>query len=134
MVVRTYLKYCTTQLQREVKGSLCIHSRWHLCHKSCLTCTDPLCLPCDAVRLLLQPVNERLRLLGGTAKVALDLLEYDSQLERAFITICGCAMLFGLFSTLPLSLQDAQCLPNNSGCRQGTWKGLLGDTACCLSR
>ena len=41
--------------------------------------------------VLLQPVNERLRLLGGTAKVALDLLEYDSQLERAFITICGYA-------------------------------------------
>lgn len=39
--------------------------------------------------VVLQPVNERLRLLGGTAKVALDLLEYDSQLERAFITICG---------------------------------------------
>ena len=37
----------------------------------------------------LQPVNERLRLLGGSAKVALDLLEYDSKLERAFITICG---------------------------------------------
>ena len=43
------------------------------------------------ILVLLQPVNERLRLLGGTAKVALDLLEYDSQLERAFITICGYA-------------------------------------------
>ena len=39
--------------------------------------------------VLLQAVNERLLMLGGTAKVALDLLEFDSQLERAFITICG---------------------------------------------
>lgn len=44
---------------------------------------------CEKSSVVLQPVNERLRLLGGTAKVALDLLEYDSQLERAFITICG---------------------------------------------
>ncbi|EIE20863.1 RecF/RecN/SMC protein [Coccomyxa subellipsoidea C-169] len=35
------------------------------------------------------PVNERLRLLGGTAKLALDLLEYDTSLERAFLTVCG---------------------------------------------
>ncbi len=56
------------------------------------TCIDISCLPCDTATLLLQPVNERLRLLGGTAKVALDLLEYDSQLERAFITICGCVL------------------------------------------
>jgi len=40
-----------------------------------------------------QPVNERLRLLGGTAKVALDLLEYHPNLERAFLTVCGSAML-----------------------------------------
>lgn len=60
--------------------------------------------------VLLQPVNERLRLLGGTAKVALDLLEYDSQLERAFITICGYArtansalLSFGLRSFLSIS-------------------------------
>ena len=46
-------------------------------------------VPHEEPSVLLQPVNERLRLLGGTAKVALDLLEYDSQLERAFITICG---------------------------------------------
>ena len=29
-------------------------------------------------------------MLGGTARVALDLLEYDRALERAFITVCGC--------------------------------------------
>ena len=46
-------------------------------------------VPREDSSVLLQPVNERLRLLGGTAKVALDLLEYESQLERAFITICG---------------------------------------------
>ena len=38
-------------------------------------------------------MNERLRLLGGTAKVALDLLEYDPSLERAFLTVCGCLAL-----------------------------------------
>ncbi|BDA42403.1 Structural maintenance of chromosomes protein 1A [Coccomyxa sp. Obi] len=43
--------------------------------------------PLDIVRP--KPVNERLRLLGGTAKLALDLLEYDSSLERAFVTVCG---------------------------------------------
>ncbi len=47
----------------------------------------------------LQPVNERLRLLGGSAKVALDLLEYDSKLERAFVTICGYATIRPLLST-----------------------------------
>ena len=57
-------------------------------------------LPCQGILLPAQPVNERLRLLGGTAKVALDLLEYDSQLERAFITICGCAVS-----------QSSHCLP-----------------------
>ena len=51
-----------------------------------LTSRDP---DAGTLPVLLQPVNERLRMLGGTAKVALDLLEYDSQLERAFITICG---------------------------------------------
>lgn len=40
---------------------------------------------------LVQPVNERLRSLGGTAKVAIDLLEYDKGLERAFLTLCGWA-------------------------------------------
>jgi len=37
----------------------------------------------------MQPVNERLRLLGGSAKLALDLLEYNASLERAFLTVCG---------------------------------------------
>ena len=36
-----------------------------------------------------KPVNERLRELGGTAKLALDILEYDDKLERAFTFICG---------------------------------------------
>ena len=38
-----------------------------------------------------KPVNERLRHLGGTAKLALDVLEYDAKLERAFAFICGYA-------------------------------------------
>ena len=37
-----------------------------------------------------KPVNERLRELGGTAKLALDILEFDDKLERAFNFICGC--------------------------------------------
>jgi hypothetical protein len=43
-----------------------------------------LCLMSQA-----KPVNERLRELGGTAKLALDILEYDDKLERAFTFICG---------------------------------------------
>ena len=42
-----------------------------------------------ASRVRAQPVNERLRMLGGTARVALDLLQYDRALERAFVTVCG---------------------------------------------
>lgn len=66
----------------------------------------PVCFPCQNAAvfwnievlgvarnlhlpLCLQPVNERLRLLGGTAKLALDLLEYSASLERAFLTVCG---------------------------------------------
>ncbi|KAK9820343.1 hypothetical protein WJX72_009251 [[Myrmecia] bisecta] len=36
-----------------------------------------------------KPVNERLRQLGGTAKLAIDILEYDAPLERAFLSVCG---------------------------------------------
>ena len=76
--------------------------------------------------LLVQPVNERLRLLGGTAKVALDLLEYDSQLERAFITICGCALLLRAhFTALPLAPQDTQQHSLSPGTRQGLWTRLV---------
>ena len=39
---------------------------------------------CDA-----RPVDERLRGLGGTAALALDLVEYDAALERAFVHVCG---------------------------------------------
>ena len=38
-----------------------------------------------------KPVNERLRHLGGTAKLALDVLQYEEPMERAFTFICGCA-------------------------------------------
>lgn len=40
-----------------------------------------------------KPVNERLRNLGGTAKLAIDLLEYDPAYERAFLHVCGCVLL-----------------------------------------
>lgn len=36
-------------------------------------------------------MNERLRHLGGTAKLALDVLQFEERLERAFTFICGCA-------------------------------------------
>ena len=35
--------------------------------------------------------NERLRTLGGSAKLAVDLLEYEARLERAFHFVCGYA-------------------------------------------
>lgn len=68
----------------------------------------------DKKSLHLQPVNERLRLLGGTAKVALDLLEFDSKLERAFITICGCGLItkavgFSLSQSLGLVANPSSC-------------------------
>lgn len=61
---------------------------------SCAAMSGPACCwagprGCGCCRT--QPVNERLRLLGGSAKVALDLLEYDPSLERAYLTVCGCA-------------------------------------------
>lgn len=33
--------------------------------------------------------HERLRALGGTAKLAIDLLEFDHKLEQAFNSACG---------------------------------------------
>ena len=36
-----------------------------------------------------QPTNERLRQLGGSAKLVIDLLQYDAHLERAFRYVCG---------------------------------------------
>lgn len=33
--------------------------------------------------------HERLRALGGTAKLAIDLLEFDPKLEKAFNSACG---------------------------------------------
>ena len=46
-----------------------------------------------AARVMRQakPVNERLRQLGGTAKLALDVLQFEEPMERAFTFICGCA-------------------------------------------
>ena len=39
--------------------------------------------------LMTKPVNDRLRALGGSSKLALDLLTYHPSLERAFLSICG---------------------------------------------
>ena len=35
------------------------------------------------------PPHERLRALGGTSKLAIDLVEFDPKLERAFNLACG---------------------------------------------
>ena len=35
------------------------------------------------------PPDERLRSLGGTARLAIDLMEFDPKLERAFNSVCG---------------------------------------------
>ena len=43
-----------------------------------------------------KPVNERLRHLGGTAKLAVDVLEYEDAMERAFTFICGCSLGLGI--------------------------------------
>uniref|UniRef100_A0A6U9R7I1 Structural maintenance of chromosomes protein n=1 Tax=Picocystis salinarum TaxID=88271 RepID=A0A6U9R7I1_9CHLO len=39
--------------------------------------------------ILTKPVNERLRTLGGTSRLVLDVLDYDPQYERAMIYACG---------------------------------------------
>jgi structural maintenance of chromosome 1 len=36
-----------------------------------------------------KPLPERLRSLGGSARPAIDLLEYDPALERAMVHACG---------------------------------------------
>lgn len=38
-----------------------------------------------------KPVNERLRSLGGTVRLALDLLDFPRELARAYQSACGCA-------------------------------------------
>lgn len=43
----------------------------------------------DGVLLQAKPVNERLRQIGGTAKLVLDILSYAPAYERAFLSICG---------------------------------------------
>ena len=41
--------------------------------------------------IVAKPVNDRLRAMGGSSKLALDLLTYPPAFERAFISICQCA-------------------------------------------
>ena len=43
-------------------------------------------LPLDTIRL--KPLNERLRRLPGTAKLAIDLLQSDPAYQRAFDFVC----------------------------------------------
>mmetsp|Transcript_38602 Transcript_38602/g.122642 ORF Transcript_38602/g.122642 Transcript_38602/m.122642 type:complete len:1223 (-) Transcript_38602:64-3732(-) len=44
-------------------------------------------IPLQTIRL--KPVDERLRQLGGSAKLIIDVLEYDRKLERAIVFACG---------------------------------------------
>lgn len=45
-------------------------------------------IPLDSVAA--KPIDERLRRVGA-AQLAIDILEFDRSLERAFAFICGCA-------------------------------------------
>lgn len=45
--------------------------------------------PCSTVVHQSKPTNERLRHIGGSAKLVLDILEYDPTYERIFQSICG---------------------------------------------
>ena len=47
-------------------------------------------IPLDTIRA--KPANERLRQLGGTARLAIDLITFNDRLERAFQYACGCAV------------------------------------------
>lgn len=39
-----------------------------------------------------KPVNERLRALGGSVRLALDLLDFPPELARAYQSACGCVL------------------------------------------
>lgn len=53
----------------------------------------PLVQPCSNVASASlhqsKPTNERLRRIGGSAKLVLDILEFDPTYERIFQSICG---------------------------------------------
>lgn len=44
-------------------------------------------IPLSSVKA--QPINDRLRQLGGSAKLVIDLLQFEPHLDRAFKYICG---------------------------------------------
>ena len=89
-----------------MRGALSILGRESECFSIAALCFLSMSMRTNIVPL--QPVNERLRLLGGSAKVALDLLEYDSKLERAFITICGYATMPALCTVLAQPFQHTR--------------------------
>ena len=43
-------------------------------------------IPLSSVKA--QAINERLRQLGGTAKLVIDLLQYEPHMDRAFRYVC----------------------------------------------
>lgn len=45
-------------------------------------------IPLATIRV--KPVDERLRNMGGTAKLAMDVIEYDEAVERAVVYALGC--------------------------------------------
>jgi len=44
-------------------------------------------IPLSSVKA--QPINDRLRQLGGSSKLVIDLLQYEPHLDRAFRYVCG---------------------------------------------
>ena len=102
-----------------MRGALSILGRESECFSIAALCFLSMSMSMRMNVVPLQPVNERLRLLGGSAKVALDLLEYDSKLERAFITICGYATMPALCMALTQPFQhtrDDLFLAQESSC------------------
>ena len=52
-----------------------------------------------------KPVNERLRHLGGSSKLVLDVLQFDRAYTPAMLSICGCT--HSAATTAHVSLVDA---------------------------
>ena len=48
-------------------------------------------IPLSTIRV--KPVDERLRQLGGSAKLVLDVIQYDETIERAMLYALGCVLI-----------------------------------------
>ena len=71
-------------------------------------------LPLDTIKT--RPVSERLRSLGGTAKLALDLLHADSHLQPALLFVCGWVLMCALSQCGSRGVyghEEMSCLPSH---------------------